>query len=271
MISKFEYEKELWHAENDTDDQFEERLLAGEITYFEPYLDMHRPTSGKFGSRAYTVAQHGFAIDEIIRMRKTSRYMIAEVLIEELIKNGHAKEHYEKWAVNESKNIRRTLATNGYCLDTLLRVGEDDIQQVIARYNPKYTLNYIQTLPEYNKLQRGYGLLIGQAHPDPKALQYILELADELQSSMDERDILKGKLYCCENEPTPLEKTMTDYELYQCDNVWWMRDLTGDNVASVYSGAEGLGGKSKVTQVDFHRLSKLSDDWDVTNYLEARG
>lgn len=86
MNSKTECEKELWHAEHDTDQRFEERLLAGEITYFDPYLDMHRPISGKFGSRAYTVAQHGFAMDEIIRMRKTSRYMMAEVLMEELIK-----------------------------------------------------------------------------------------------------------------------------------------------------------------------------------------
>lgn len=124
MISKTECEKELWHAEHDTDQRFEERLLAGEITYFDPYLDMHRPTSGKFGSRAYTVAQHGFAMDEIIRMRKTSRYMMAEVLMEELIKYGHVKEHYEDWAVHESKNIQRELAKNGYCLDTLLRVGE---------------------------------------------------------------------------------------------------------------------------------------------------
>ena len=269
MISKSEYEKELWHAENDTDAQFEERLLAGEITYFEPYLDMHRPTSGNFGSRAYTVAQHGFAIDEIIRMRKTARYMIAEVLIEELIKNGHAKEHYEEWANKESKNIQNTLATNGYCLDTLLRVGDDDVQRVIAQYNPEHTLNYIQTLPEYTKLQRGHNLLMGQTHPEPKALHYVLELDTDTNGlTNDERDILKGKLYCCENEPTPLEKTMTDYELYQCGNVWWMRDLTGNNVASVYSGAEELG--SKLTEIDFHHLNKLSDDWDVTNYLEAR-
>lgn len=269
MISKTEYEKELWHAENDTDAQFEERLLAGEITYFEPYLDMHRPTSGNFGSRAYTAAQHGFAIDDIIRMRKTARYMIAEVLIEELIKNGHAKEHYEEWATKESKNIQNTLATNGYCLNTLLRVGDDDVQQVIARYNPEHTLNYIQTLPEYIKLQRGYNLLMGQMYPDPKALHYVLELDNDINGlTNDERDILKGKLYCCENEPTPLEKTMTDYELYQCDSIWWMRDLTGNNVTSVYSGAEELGGK--LTEVDFHHLSKLHDDWDVTNYLEAR-
>lgn len=267
---KTEHENELWHAENDTDAQFEERLLAGEITYFEPYLDMHRPTSGKFGSRAYTVARHGFAVDEIIRMRKTSRYMIAEVLIEELIKNGHAQEHYEKWAVNESKNIQNTLATNGYCLDTLLRVGDDDVQRVIAQYNPEHTLHYIQTLPEYTKLQRGYNLLMGQTHPNPKALQYVLGLYDDANSMNDEQGILKGKLYCCENEPTPFEKTMTDYKLYQCDSIWWMRNLSGDNVASVYSGAEGLGGKDKVTEVDFHRLSKLSDDWDVTNYLDAR-
>lgn len=144
MNSKSDYENEVWHAEHDTDAQFEERLLAGEITYFEPYLDMHRPTSGKFGSRAYIVARHGFAVDEILRMRKTSRYMIAEVLIEELIKNGHAQEYYEGWAVNESKNIQNTLAMNGYCLDTLLRVGDDDVQQVIARYNPEHTLNYIK-------------------------------------------------------------------------------------------------------------------------------
>lgn len=90
MISKTECEKELWHAEHDTDQQFEDRLLAGEITWFEPYLNMTSKTSGKFGSRAYTVARHGYAIDDIIRMRKTSRYMIAEVLIEELIKYGHA-------------------------------------------------------------------------------------------------------------------------------------------------------------------------------------
>lgn len=268
MNVKTEYEQELWHAENDTDAQFEERLLAGEITYFDPYLDMHRPTSGKFGSRAYTVAQHGFAVDEIIRMRKTSRYMIAEVLIEELIKNGHAQEHYENWAVNESKNIQNTLATNGYCLDTLLRVGDDDVQRVIAQYNPEHTLHYIQTLPEYTKCHRGYSLLMGQIHPDPKALQYVLGLDDDINSPFDERDILKGKLYCSTHDPTPLEKTMTDYELYQSDSVWWMRDLTGNNVACVYSGAEELGGK--LTETNFHGLAKLHDDWDVVNYINAR-
>lgn len=111
---------------------------------------------------------------------------------------------------------------------------------------------------------------MGQVHPDPKALQYVLGRYDATKSTNDECGILRVKLYCCENEPTPLEKTMTDYELYQCGNVWWMRDLSGDNVASVYSGAEELGGKDKVTDVDFRNLSKLSDDWDVANYLDAR-
>lgn len=175
MISKSEYEKELWHAENDTDAQFEERLLAGEITYFDPYLDMHRPTSGKFGSRAYTVAQHGFAIDEIIRMRKTARYMMAEVLIEELIKYGYAKEHYEDWAIHESKNIQRELAKNGYCLDTLLRVGEGDIQWAIAKYNPEHTLNYLKTKLDDSKHASGLELVMDQINPDPKALEYLLE------------------------------------------------------------------------------------------------
>lgn len=266
MISKTECEKELWHAEHDTDAQFEERLLAGEITYFDPYLDMHRPTSGKFGSRAYTVAQHGFAVDEIIRMRKTSRYMMAEVLIEELIKYGHAKEHYEEWATRESKNIQRELAKNGYCLDTLLRVGEGDIQWAIAKYNPEHTLNYLKTKLDDSKHASGLELVMDQVNPEPKVLEYLLER--EAHSTRHELAILEGKLYCGTHEPTPLEKTMTDYELYQSGSVWWMRDLTGNNVASVYSGAAELGGK--LTESDFRNLSKLSDDWDVTNYLEAR-
>ena len=266
MISKTECEKELWHAEHDTDQRFEERLLAGEITYFDPYLDMHRPTSGKFGSRAYTVAQHGFAMDEIIRMRKTSRYMMAEVLMEELIKYGHAKEHYEDWAVHESKNIQRELAKNGYCLDTLLRVGEGDIQWAIAKYNPEHTLNYIKTKLDDSKHADGLELVMDQINPDPKALEYLLE--HEAHSTRHELAILEGKLYCGTHEPTPLEKTMTDYELYQSGSVWWMRDLTGNNVACVYSGAEELGGK--LTKTDFYGLAKLHNDWDVTNYIDAR-
>ena len=266
MNVKTEYEQELWHAENDTDAQFEERLLAGEITYFDPYLDMHRPTSGKFGSRAYTVAQHGFAVDEIIRMRKTSRYMIAEVLIEELIKNGHAKEYYEGWAIHESKNIQRELAKNGYCLDTLLRVSDGDIQWAIAKHNPEHTLNYLKTKLDDSKHASGLELVMDQINPDPKAMEYLLER--EAHGTRHELEILKGKLYCSTHEPTPLEKTMTNYELYQSGSVWWMRDLTGNNVACVYSGAEDLGGK--LTETDFHGLSKLHDDWDVVNYIDAR-
>lgn len=266
MISKTECEKELWHAEHDTDAQFEERLLAGEITYFDPYLNITSKTSGNFGSRAYTMAQHGFAVDEIIRMRKTSRYMIAEVLIEELIKNGHAKEHYEDWAVHESKNIQRELAKNGYCLDTLLRVGEGDIQWAIAKYNPEHTLNYIKTKLDDSKHADGLELVMDQINPDPKALEYLLE--HEAHSTRHELVILEGKLYCGTHEPTPLEKTMTNYELYQSDSVWWMRDLTGNNVACVYSGADELGGK--LTETDFHGLAKLHDDWDVVNYIDAR-
>lgn len=266
MNSKTDYEKELWHAEHDTDQQFEDRLLAGEITWFEPYLDMINKTSGKFGSRAYTVARHGFAVDEIIRMRKTSRYMIAEVLIEELIKYGHAKEHYEDWATRESKNIQRELAKNGYCLDTLLRTGDGDIQWAIAKHNPEHTLNYLKTKLDDSKHASGLELVMDQTYPDPKALEYLL--AREVHGTRHELAILEGKLYCGTHEPTPLEKTMTNYELYQSGSVWWMRDLTGNNIACVYSGAEELG--DKLTETDFHGLSKLHDDWDVTNYIDAR-
>lgn len=266
MITKTECEKELWHAEHDTDQQFEERLLAGEITWFEPYLNMTSKTSGKFGSRAYTVARHGYAIDDIIRMRKTSRYMIAEVLIEELIKYGHAKEHYEDWAIHESKSIQRELAKNGYCLDTLLRVGEDDIQWAIAKYNPEHTLNYLKTKLENSKHASGLELVMDQTNPDPKAMEYLLE--HEAHGTRHELAILEGKLYCGTHEPTPLEKTMTNYELYQSGSVWWMRNLTGNNVACVYSGAEELGGK--LTETNFHGLAKLHDDWDVANYINAR-
>lgn len=266
MITKTEYEKELWHAEHDTDDQFEERLLAGEIECFEPYLNMTSKTAGKWGARAYTVARHGYAIDDIIRMRKTSRYMIAEVLIEELIKYGYAKEHYEDWAIHESKNIQRELAKNGYCLDTLLRVGEGDIQWAIAKYNPEHTLNYLKTKLDDSKHASGLELVMDQTHPDPKALEYILER--ETHHTHHQLKALKGKLYCGTHEPTPLEKTMTNYELYQSGSVWWMRDLTGNNVACVYGGAEDLGGK--LTETDFHGLAKLHDDWDVVNYIGAR-
>lgn len=42
---KQEIENEMWHAEHDTDQQFEDRLLAGEITWFEPYLNITSKTS----------------------------------------------------------------------------------------------------------------------------------------------------------------------------------------------------------------------------------
>ena len=149
-----------------------------------------------------------------------------------------------------------------------MRAGDGDIQWAIAKYNPEHTLNYLKTKLDGSKHADGLELVMDQVSPDPKALEYLLER--EAHGTRHELAILEGKLYCSTHEPTPLEKTMTDYELYQCGNVWWMKDLAGNNVASVYSGAEGLGGKDKVTQADFHRLSKLSDDWDVTNYLDAR-
>lgn len=112
----------------------------------------------------------------------------------------------------------------------------------------------------------GLELVMDQINPDPKALEYLLER--EAHGTHHELAILEGKLYCGTHEPSPLEKTMTDYELYQSGSIWWMRDLTGNNVACVYSGAEELG--DKLTETDFHGLSKLHDDWDVTNYIGAR-
>ena len=61
---------------------------------------------------------------------------------------------------------------------------------------------------------------------------------------------------------------MTDYELYQSSSVWWMRDLTGNNVASVYSGADELVGKFIYNFLFV--LGYLHDDWDVVNYIDAR-
>lgn len=60
------------------------------------------------------MAERGIEVDALVAKGEPS-------VIEVLISNGYATEHYEKWKTHPDSRVRGELARQGYCLTSLFK------------------------------------------------------------------------------------------------------------------------------------------------------
>lgn len=173
-----------------------------------------------------------------------------------LILHGHGKEYYEEW--KNDKYLAYYLASEGHFLDEYIHSDDSDIRHVVMNYDPHYCLHRMGNPDDYVYI---YSLLREQVDPELEVLEAYFE-AYEDRNDFDERG-LEAKLEALRHEPSQLEKTMTEAQLYKIGSPSWANNLTATQARAVIIADENLLEYDDIEEYLFkhvHRIDPLHQD-----------
>lgn len=249
------YLVELGHAQNDTRYEFMRRMRAGEITNYEPYLQ---------NPKTYINYLIVMAIENV--QTEALATLHEPLVMKELIANGTAKDHYPTWAKEDTRDIQYTLAIHGYCSDILIHSKYRGVRLQVAKNYPEYTelmMDYAGDMAR-DEWYAIHELLMSQNHPELRLLKRFLKYK---KPSGSNRRILKSKYKAVLTQPNVIEKTMTDYQLFQVGNVLWKRNVAGCGIHCIQYAKKKLPEGMTLTEEDFDHLKGMDNTWDVDNYM----
>lgn len=180
-------------------EEFTQKVKAGDITDFEPWFD-----------------------------EKDQETL--QVLKQICIRYGVYQEAYTDWALDDHDPwIQQTLASNGYCLDSLIYAEDDSVREVVLKKDIRYAL-------EPNVMEANLGiilaLLLSTPEPDRDVLDAFIQTCGEFKNGYD-GEALRQKHAAYTITPTTIEKTMTPLQLFKADNLLWTLPYSGEQVALV--------------------------------------
>lgn len=145
------------------------------------------------------------------------------------IRKGEQKEKYLEWAKNGNKQIRYTLARHGYYPDIFIKDAIASVRIETVAAHPEYIQHMLNDEKQYETVNN---ILSKEQDIDIEVLKQHIK---DLKTFDDEyiRDDMELKLEAMLHEPTPLELTMTRYQLYLAKSPLWARDLKPDDIYQV--------------------------------------
>ena len=180
------------------------------------------------------------------------------------IERGEEQECYKKWLEDESPHnfyVREALAQNGYCLQELAKDQNSHIRMTIMLRYPesiKYVLahhRHIRGLSQdewiliYETLQAAIdpdveALADFVAYGIPSGLGYYRTRVTQTLNAF------RAQIYAHKREMTLLEKTMTNKQLYDEGNPYWVRGLSANAIEKVqYAEDVFRGRRAKVSPI----------------------
>lgn len=209
--------------------EFEEAVKKGEITDFEPY--MHKQ---EFDLHRMILAKNGIEVDRIIKRDGNN-------VIVSLIKKGLETERYENWKNHPDMRIRHALAQAGYYPDIYINDKSPEIRSVIISKDIQQGLKRMHNRNDRYSIRWD---LIREPNPDLDVLTAFLETVTkyELTNSVAKNEIkaLRLKHQALIANPSPIEKTMAPYQLFETNNPLWTLSRTAIDVEQTIDAYDKL-------------------------------
>lgn len=202
--------------------EFERRVLAGEITDFEPYFKGQWDHDQR--EQRYILAKNGIETDRVAIMDGYNT-------IVDIINEGLLPERYEEWKHYPRAGVRQALADNGYFWDYFINDEDPYIRQSIIETDLRLGLQRLDNDEDRDVIRR---VLEKQSNDelDLDILKAYLEAAKEYGDTNIAYVYpnLKLKYDALTTMPTTIEKTMTPAQLYASNNPLWARDYTAEQI-----------------------------------------
>lgn len=197
-----------------TPEEFEHKVLAGEITDFEPYLKYTNSVREDLRNKAYRLVllKHGIETERILEL--DSIFAIVTC-----IQEGLFPEQYEEWKNTNKEWILETFAENGYYLDELIVSKYDDVRKAVIENNPEFCIARLNHGKIY---QIVHDYIKNKAKPNVALFKAYIEA---LKSNNNDIGIMT-KYRAMTETPSTIEKTMSEVQLFESNSPFWATDLT---------------------------------------------
>lgn len=210
--------------------EFEQAIINGEITDFEPY--MHKQ---KFDMHRTVLARCGIEVDRIIK-RDGNQVVI------DLIEKGLETERYEGWKNHPSVNVREALAEQGYYHNLYINDKSPRVRNAVINSDNRQGLKRMYNPSDRFSIRRQ---LVHQTCPDMEVLTAYLETVTQSELKNYETrnaiEALKLKQKSLQMTPTTIEKTMTPHQLFEANNPLWMTEYTAEEIDNIIYAYEHIG------------------------------
>lgn len=197
-----------------TPEEFEQAVLADEITDFESYLQEPNNIKEKLRNEPYRLVllKHGIEIERILELDPT-------LAIGVCIQEGLLPERYDEWKSMNHEWILETFAENGYYLDELIMSEYDDVRKAVIENNPEFC---IERLNQGKIYQIVHDYIQNEAKPNVALFKAYIEA---LKSNNNDIGIMT-KYRAMTEAPSTIEKTMSEVQLFESNSPFWATDLT---------------------------------------------
>lgn len=197
-----------------TPEEFEQAVLADEITDFESYLQEPNNIKKKLRNEPYRLVllKHGIEIERILELDPT-------LAIGVCIQEGLLPERYDEWKSMNHEWILETFAENGYYLNELIMSEYDDVRKAVIENNPEFC---IERLNQGKIYQIVHDYIQNEAKPNVALFKAYIEA---LKSNNNDIGIMT-KYRAMTEAPSTIEKTMSEVQLFESNSPFWATDLT---------------------------------------------
>lgn len=230
-----------------TAEEFEQAVVTGQITDFEPYLTETSSIKEDLRNKAYRLIllAHGIEIERILELD-------GAFAISTCIREGWFPERYDEWKSMNQEWILETFAENGYYLDELIESEYDDVRKIIIENHPDFCINQLKQGKIY---QIVHDYIINEAKPNIALFKAYI---DTLKSNNNDIGLIT-KYRAITEVPTTIEKTMSDVQLFEADSPFWATDLTVAQIHDVLEAHEELKSQEHRNFTEY-LLTRVRDD-----------
>lgn len=207
-------------------EEFEQAVLTGQITDFEPYLQEKSNIKEDLRNKTYRLIllKHGIEIERILELD-------GNFAIGVCIQEGLLPERYDEWKDRNEEWILETFAENGNYLDELIESEYDDVQKAVIENNPEFCIEQLNQGKIYQII---HDYIINEAEPNLKLFKVYID-------ALNSNDItLMTKYRALTETPSIIEKTMSDVQLFESGSPLWATDLTVRQINDVVDARNEL-------------------------------
>ena len=227
--------------------EFERRVLAGEITDFEPYFleqyDSNQTDQYDQMDRRYILAKNGIETDRVAIMDGYNT-------IVDIINEGLLPERYEEWKHHPRAGVRHALVDNGYFLDYFINDEDPYIRQDIIEKDLRLGLKRLDNDEDRQVVQTR---LLRKTNDELELdiLKAYIEAEKEYGDTEENLayQALSLKYEALTAAPSTIEKTMTPAQLYASDSPLWALDYDPDMVKQMLNHLRNYPKSEKIFNI----------------------
>lgn len=227
--------------------EFERKVLAGEITDFEPYFE--KPYDKTQLEQRYILAKNGIETDRVAIMDGYNTIM-------DIINDGLLEERYEEWKHYPRVGVRQALADNGYFWDYFINDEDPYIRQSIIETDLRLGLQRLDNDEDrqvvqtelLQKTNNELELDILKAYLDAEK-----EYGDTEENLAYQALALKYKALIA--MPSTIEKTMNPAQLYASDSPLWALNHDPDKIKQMLNHLQNYPKNEKIFNIVLEEVS----------------